>query len=705
MKSIRALNFAPLLAIAAALAPVTGAQPIQMTVNANKVGAAINPLIYGYFTELLSNMYGGGPWAEMLGDCKFFYPVDSKPTQTPPDSRRTIGRWRPVSGDEAVTMDFRQAWVGAHSPMVRLDGTAPRGIQQGGLGLVQGKQYTGRVVLAADAGVTVKVSLIWGPNPGDRQTLDIAGVNGDYAKFPLIFTSGGATMDGTLVIVGSGRGTFHIGAASLMPADNIQGFRADIINVWKEIGPTVYRWPGGNFTSGYDWRDGIGDPDRRKPVYDYAWGALEPNDVDIDEFMALTRILNIEPYICVNDGCGDAHSAAEEVEYFNGAASTPMGKLRAANGHSEPYHVRYWNVGNEMYGPWQLGHMQLSDYTKKHNMFVDAMKAVDPSIKIIASGATPAEMSSTDAAFRINGKHQAPFGDRDLDWDNGLLANSADHLDYIAEHLYPKGNQYFDSAKQAWTNSDDSAIDRARRLPNRVKCAVEAWEEYQKRFPNLNMGGIQIALDEWAVGAPGTLPGMTDATPPGGRGPRASMFTAISAGEAMHEMFRYSGNFLMGAYTASTGVLQFDKVAANASPVGLMFKLYHQHFGTIPVAITGNSPQHEVKGTVDFDKPKVSSGSDTYPVDVAAAFTPGRRTLTIAVVNPTETEQQIGVTIKGVKLGSEGRVWRIAAQNWNPNNAPGKAREVDIVESALSQAPATLTVPKLSLQIFEYPVQ
>ena len=706
MKSIRPLNLALMLVVAIALAPGVGAQTITMTVDASKAGPAISPLMYGYFTELLSSMYEGGPWAEMLGDRKFFYPVDSKPTQTPPNSRRFVGRWRPVGPDEFVTMDAKQVWVGKNSPLVRVDGTTPHGIQQAGLGLVNGKQYTGRAILASDPGVTIQASLIWGPNPGDRQTVRIAGVRSGYARFPLKFAAGGATMDGTLEIVGTGKGSFHIGAVSLMPADNINGFRTDIISAWKDIGPTVYRWPGGNFTSGYDWRDGIGDPDKRKPVYDYAWNALEPNDVGIEEFMALTRILSIEPYICVNDGYGDARSAAEEVEYFNGAATTPMGKIRAANGHPEPYKVNWWNVGNEMYGSWQLGHMSLAHYAIKHNMFAEAMRAVDPTIKIIASGATPAEMSTTGAAQSIQGKPAAQFGDPNVDWTGGLLAKSADHLDAIAEHLYPRGNQYFDSEKQNWLNSDDSVIDRARRLPNRVKCAVEAWQEYQRRFPNLKIDSIQIALDEWAVGAPGMLPGMTEAAPaPGGRGPRASMFTAISAGEAMLELFRYSGNFLMGAYTASTGVLSFDKVAANIAPVGLMFKLYHRHFGTIPVAITGNAPQHEVKGTVNFDRPKVSSGSDTYPLDVAAAFTPDRKTLTIAIVNPSDTEQQIGVTLQGVRLGSQGRVWKIAAANWNPLNATGKPREIDIVESAVNQAPATLASPKLSIEVFAFPVQ
>ena len=120
----------------------------------------------------------------------------------------------------------------------------------------------------------------------------------------------------------------------------------------------------------------------------------------------------------------------------------------------------------------------------------------------------------------------------------------------------------------------------------------------------------------------------------------------------MQEMFRHSGNFLMGAYTASTGVLSFDKVAANISPVGLMS--LGRRFGTTPVAITGNSPQHEVKGTVNFDKPKVSSGSDTYPLDVSATFTPDRKALTIGIVNPPDRERQLGVTLRGVKLGFRG---------------------------------------------------
>ena len=155
----------------------------------------------------------------------------------------------------------------------------------------------------------------------------------------------------------------------------------------------MYRFPGGNFLSAHEWRDAIGDPDRRPPRWDYVWSALQPNDVGTDEFLYLCELLGVDAFISVNAGFGDAHSAAQLVEYVNGAADTPMGKLRAANGHPAPYNVKWWGIGNEMYGPWQFGYMALKQYVVKHNMFAKAMRAVDPSITLLATGATPDEMT------------------------------------------------------------------------------------------------------------------------------------------------------------------------------------------------------------------------------------------------------------------------------------------------------------------------
>ncbi len=664
------------------------AQQLTMTVDGAKTGPPIHPYIYGQFTENANNnFYHGGLWAEMLDDRKFFYPVNSS-AELNPSSRVPILRWRPVGGDTAVTMDRERAYSGDQSPKVTLDASTPHGIQQSGIGISRGRKYTGRIVLAADSSPEVKVSLIWGAGPNDRQTLRINGVKKEYSKFSLSFTGGADSRQATLEITATGKGSFHVGAVSLMPADNMQGWRADMMALLKDIGPTMIRL-GGNFVSGYEWRDGIGDADKRPTRYDYAWRLAETNDVGTDEFLALTTILGAEPYISVNAGFGDATSAAARLEYCNGAATTPMGRLRAANGHPAPYKVTWWNIGNEMYGAWQLGRMQISQYTIKHNMFAKAMRKVDPTIKIIGVGATPAEMGTTGSALSYTGKRVAEFGGP-ADWNFAMLRDSVSYFDCLAEHLYPRGNQAFDVEKQDFVVVDEPLEWKARRLPNRVKTAVEAWQEYQKLFPKLDMKSIPIALDEYAPGNPGT---------------RSTMFTTLSSAMALHELFRNSGWFNMAEFTHLTGLVTIDRVSTSVLPVGLIFKLYRRHFGVIPVAVTGNAPQPDVKGLVGLDKPKVPSGSDTSPLDVAAALTADRKTLTVAIVNPTESEQQIDVTFAGVTLQPKGKLYRIAATGLNPRNLPGKPPEVDIVDSVVDNIPAELTIPKLSVSLYELPAQ
>jgi alpha-N-arabinofuranosidase len=677
--------------IVSGLAHSGSAQQVTMTVDASKTGAPISPYMYGFFTELLSNCYEGGMWAEMLGDRKFFYPVDSSMELKPPNSRKFVARWRPVGPDEFVAMDRERAYVGEHSPLVKLEAATPHGIQQAGMALRKGRKYSGRVVLAAEPGAEVKVSLVWGANPGDRQTIPIKSLRREYAKFPLSFTVAADSDDGRLEIVGTGKGSFHIGAVSLMPADNLNGFRADIIAGFREIGPALFRWPGGNMTSAYDWRDGIGDPDKRPPRYDFAWHALEPNDVGIDDYMHLNKLLNMEPYVCVNTGFGDAHSAAEEVEYVNGSVNTLMGKLRAVNGHPEPYKAVWWNVGNEMFGPWQLGFMALDQYVIKHNMVVQAMRRVDPSIRIVASGATPIEASQSRAALMITGKHVTGFGGP-ADFTGGLLAHSAEYLDAIAEHIYPSTvDKAFDSEKQDYVKVDEPLVDRARKLANAVRAPIEAWDEYQRRLPSVKVDQIPMALDEWVSGRIGDA--------------RDSMFSPLACAQAMNEMLRHSNRFIISAYTGAPELLAISKTDVTVRPIGLMFEMYRRHFGTIPLAVDGNSPQHEVQGTVGVDKPKVSSGSDTYPLDAVAALTASRKSLTLAIVNPTESGQQIDVALQGVAVQNQGRLWRIAAADLTAANTPGKPRVVDIVESSLTEAPGRLAIPPISISIYEFPLR
>jgi alpha-N-arabinofuranosidase len=681
------------------IAHVVSAQQLAMTVDAAKTGAPISPFLYGFFTELHEANNEGGFWAEMLGDRKFFNPVDShgdRPASPGHRPRPRAPGWRPVGADEFVVMDRQQVYVGEHSPMVKLEAGVPHGIEQAGLGVRKGRLYSGRVILAGDPGADVKVSLVWGPGPGDRQSISITPLRAAYAKFPLRFSAGADSDDARLEIVGTGRGTFHIGAASLMPADNLHGYRADLIAEMKKIGPTMFRWPGGNMVSSWDWRDSIGDPDQRPPRLNPAWDEVQQNDLGIDEYMILNQLLNMEPYICVNAGFGDAHSAAEEVEYVSGSVDTPMGKWRAANGHPEPYQVTWWNVGNEMWNPQQMGFMAADQYAAKHNMFAQAMRRVNPNIKLVTSGASPVETSQSHAALAITGRHVAAFGGP-ADFTGALLAHSSEYFDAAAEHIYPSmADQAFDAEKQDYVKVDEPLVARARKLANAVHAVVEAWGEYQRRFPALDMHRYPIALDEWVSEWTGER---------GLRAPGYSMFAPLASAQAMHEMFRHSDLFVISAYTAAPQLLAISKTDASVHPIGLMFELYRRHFGTIPVDLTGNSPQHDVKGTVWVDKARVSSGSDTYPLDAVAALTADRKALTVAIVNPTESEQQIDVALKGVAVQRQGRLWRIAAADLTADNEPGKPLVVDIAESPLAAGAGRWTVPKLSISIYQLPIR
>jgi len=287
-------------------------EPARVAVEAGKTGEPISKYIYGQFIEHLGRCIYGGIWAEMLEDRKFYYDVGAKDSP-----------WKTVGGP--VAMEKTDPFVGSHTPRV----TAPGGIAQGDLALRKGHKYVGRVWLAGEAGAApVTVSLVWGDGPEDRQTVTVEKLTAEYARTPLTFVAGADTDKGRLEIVGGGKGKVLVGPASLMPADNVSGLRADTLALLKELNAPLYRWPGGNFVSGYDRKDGIGDPDRRPPRKNPAWKGVEPNDMGLDEFITFCRQVGAEPYITVNTGLGDVAGAADEVQYANGAADTPMGRLR-----------------------------------------------------------------------------------------------------------------------------------------------------------------------------------------------------------------------------------------------------------------------------------------------------------------------------------------------------------------------------------------
>jgi alpha-L-arabinofuranosidase len=673
---------------------------VNATIDTTKTGAPISRYIYGQFLEHGGDIVNTGVWSEMLVDRKFFYPIAATaPTPPPviantggnPRFRRTPTRWwAPIGGADFVTMDSKSRYTGDQSPLVQLDVKEPHGLSQSGIAVRRGNAYIGRIVLAGSPGASVKVTLIWGTETTARQTVTIRTIGTAYRKFPLRYASAVDTDDATLEITGTGTGSFHVGAVSLMPADNIKGFRLEVVSALKQLRFGVLRFPGGNFVSSYEWRYGVGDIDKRPPVFDPVWHAIQPNDVGTDEFLTLCRLLGVDPYITVNAGFGDAWSARELVEYTNGASTTPMGKWRAENGHPEPYRVKFWGIGNEPWGDYQMGAMSLPQFELKHNLFAKEMRKVDPSIKLIAGGAMPDVMEGADQAKRINGQYVPDYLSA-ADWTGQMLLNCLDNIDMISEHYYASGTEHTDIKLQKKVPIEPplSLIEWERAPAVQVRAKYEHYQEYLKRISALRAKPVPIAIDEWAYFG----------------GNRDSYKVVPAYAWAFHEMFRHSDIFQMSAFTFATAMMSENRTDATLNPTGMLFKMYRDHFGTIPVEVTGDSPQPKPVFPPGGDQPIVNPGSPTYPIDVSAALSEDRKSLTIAVLNPSDSEHSIKIAINGAKLADGGKLWRMAPDSVNATAQVDKKPEVQVEDQTLGTLPDIITVHPFSVNIYSYPLR
>jgi alpha-N-arabinofuranosidase len=583
-------------------------------------------------------------------------------------------------------METQRPYVGAQSVTVAVAPGEQHGFGQSGLGIAKGKAYVGHVVIAGAPGVRVKVALVWGPGPRDRQSVELPALSADWTSLPFNFTAGADASDARFEITGVGSGSFRVGAVSLMPADNIDGWRADTTAILKTLHSGFWRLPGGNFLSNWDWHGATGPRDRRAPVYDYAWSAMQPNDLGMDEWMRLTQILGVEPYVTVNAGLGDAHSAAEEVEYLNGPASSEWGAKRAANGHPEPYRVKFWNIGNEPYGWWQIGKTSLDYFMIKHRDFAAAMRAVDPTITLIGSGAMPDQLHPRDAKENASLESIQPKFGTEEDWTGGLFAKAWGTFDGVSEHWYDRAEARPDAPPA------DELMEWARAPSNQVRMKADEWAIYQQRFPALSHSPIFLSIDEYAYmgdfGAPPTLK------------------TALAYSLVLQEMLRHTEFLKMSAFTFGTATLDITPSAATLNATGEVFKLYGEHFGAgvIPLEVGGTSPQPDPKHPIGYDHPKVKAGSPTYPLDVVAGLSPDRKSLRLGVVNATFEAQPLRIEFSGLHVQGPGRVWRISGADLKATNRAGAPPEVTIREAAAPALGQVLSVPALSAAIYEFPL-
>jgi len=442
-----------LSAIIIALTLRASSQQVKITIDAAKVENHVSPRMYAAFVEMMNEDVKRGMTAEMLLDRSFEDAPDylSLPAhwQIEPDERNDNGgaiRFVQTT-DEAYPKLFRPDMPSSgnlpqHSLRVTVEpgdvNDSRRGFSQGHLSIVAHQQYNGYLWVKRPApsgvqnrGYSGKITALLEEDNTDGATYAEATVtdlssdaSGEWKQYRFQLSPKQTDRFAKLTFLFGGRGTLFIDQASLEPASAQREVRADSEAMIAQLHPSFIRWPGGNVAQDYHWQWGIGPRDLRPVWINKAWSnAPEPGDLGTDEYLALCMRLHIEPSITVNvEGAGaTAEEAAAWVEYVNGPATSKYGAMRAANGHPEPYAVKQWELGNEIFGDWVRGHTTAENYARAAVRYVNAMRTVDPSIRLITVG--EGIMPEQEA------------------WNSTVLKIAGPVIDYLAIHDYTSVSQ------------------------------------------------------------------------------------------------------------------------------------------------------------------------------------------------------------------------------------------------------------------------
>ena len=641
--------------------------PGLVTIDVSKKREPISKYIYGQFIEHLGRCIYGGIWAEMLEDRKFYYPIEGKPAYQKMREgydRLVASPWRTgdAKGARLVTDTYRS------QPVLELKGM----LEQSGLAIEKGKKYKLRVTLKGTIDAVDFINSHLRPGTFARSI-----ATKDWKTVEIELDCRESYTDGSLYL--SCKEPTRIAAVSLMPADNIDGFRRDTIEKLKELNAPIYRWPGGNFVSGYEWRDGIGERDKRPTIPNPAWTGIDTNDVGIHEFMRFCELVGAEPLVVVNTGFGDPFSAGQEVEYCNGAPATEMGTLRAANGREKPFNVRWWGIGNEMYGSWQLGHIPIAQYVTKHNQTADRMRAVDPTINLIAVG--------------------------DLgEWDENMLTKCADRMTLLSEHIYVQERA--------------DTVEHTRLLPEAVRRKADWHRKFQ---PTLKRSPIKVSMDEWNYWYGPYLYGEL--------GTRYYWKDGMGVAAGLHEFFRNTDVFEMAQYAQTVnviGAIKTSPTAAELETTGVVLAMYRAHFGTVPVSVDGIDPDLglDIVAALTADGKEITIAvvnpfdhEVTVPIHLAPLPHAGMNRAregegaggwgSILANRPTPALPSSAARTSA----QEGRGWLSlgtcwTAQNDDPRayNEPGAPRRIDAKESVWKDT-GKIVVPKFSVTIVRVALQ
>lgn len=616
--------------ILACVAPFAGAQTdeARIVIDAAKVEGRIDPRLYGQFVEFMYEGVKGGLSAELLLNRGFEEAANniglSRHWERYPDDR--IDDYGLTFGWDAevaypVSHDFFEEKPVQRSLRVDLtDGIVERhGFYQPRIPVRAGIAHQGYLWLKTTGyDGRVRVALEEDRSGGALYAeAEIKDIQGDWKRYPFVLHPERADPHARLAILfEGGRGRVWVDQASLEPGDAVGGVRADVEALVATLRPAFIRWPGGNVAQDYHWAWGIGPRDARPLWTNLSWkNEPEPGDIGTDEFIAFCRRVGAEPSITVNvEGRGaTAEEAAAWVEYCNGPATSRYGALRAASGHPEPYRVKYWELGNEIWGDWVRGHSDAQTYARNYLRYHQAMRAVDSSIEFIA------------------------VGDNDMGWNRTVLEIAGRSIDYLAIHHY--------------YGRKDMAGD-ARNLMARPLHYERFYREVEKLIHEKAPGRpIRLHINEWGLDLPETRQHSLEAALYGARlmnvFERTSPFVAMSA-----------ESDLINGWPG--GIIQASRHGAFVTTTYYLNLLYNEHRGRDRLKATVEGPT--------FDTSREGTGVPV--LDAVVSRSADGSELYVKVVNTAPTSAvATRIELRGLDVDPEA-VWHvITAESLEAHNS------------------------------------
>jgi len=546
----------------------------MLNIDVNKTGGRISPLWFGHNLEHTRSCVWQGMSAQMIRSRKFA----GKPDRTGQSlAWYRIGPERnwfwADSESGSYTAHYDPEDVRRTNELVcqRMESFVEGdlcGIGQGDVPLFGGRTYEGRIVVESDRAMTVRVRVAGADASGTCHEERFDVVPGDWRTCAFRFTMSVTDAHARLEISFEGPGRLSVGAVSLLPGDHFHGMRRDVIELLKEMSVPILRWPGGNFAGDYRWKDGLLPADRRGPLaafmevetFPHSYG-FDNHEIGIDEFVALCRELDAEPFISINLTWDGPEGAAAWVEYCNGPADTTWGKRRAERGHVEPYGVKYWSLGNELGYTHMEGPNSPSAYAETAGRCAEAMHAVDPSLSLTMSG----------------------FWRNDA-WFDDALAVLAPHVDSFAHHRYTRNVKHY---------AGEAGQREFRRVMKRVDENLEEMRGFRRHADAVTGGRrVGISFDEWNVWyawyrTPDVIDGVHAAC-------MLNMFC-----RSAEEIDMRIGCFFE---PVNEGAVVVEPGRAWLTAAGQVFALYRPHQGNRRLDVTSTGDDEDVDAAASLDE-------------------------------------------------------------------------------------------------------